>query len=45
MKLHDKKNLEFFFLEGEGFKKRSIEDAVKITMRMQAPVILEPERQ
>jgi hypothetical protein len=28
-----------------GFQKRSIEEAVKITMRMQAPDILEPERQ
>jgi hypothetical protein len=40
VKGHETKNLEF-----GGFQKQSIEEAVKITMRMQAPLILEPERQ
>jgi len=39
VKEYDKKNLE-----SVDFEKRNIEEAVKITMRMQAPVILEPER-
>jgi hypothetical protein len=38
VKGHDKKNLE-----SGVFVKRNIEEAVKITMRMQTPVILESE--
>jgi len=39
VKKHDKENLE-----SVDFEKCNIEEAVKITMRMQALVILEPER-
>jgi hypothetical protein len=40
VKGHDMKNLEF-----GGFRKTQFKETVKIVMWMQAPVVLEPERQ